>query len=316
MKKILNLFSFQVLFIFLLTSSAYSEFGVLISSSVDKVQSQRQVDKFIKQNYTAFVTGPDSKGWYRICVGLFGDRKEADAHREVLINKGFRDSIRVVRIDSNNIVYPEMAVKREKNTVKNTAPPAVENIPPGPVANISNQASQKKAAAASDNKPPAADHNKKDVTLRWDANPEADLAGYRIYYDTDPLPPYKPEPTDHADEGPPPIFVDKTATQFTLHNLNAQKDYYFTISAYNAKGLESDLSNSVIAHSRTVLPKASMVEPRMIDKKQNARANIRASAPATPLPRPSAQSQPSVSSRQTKPDLSGTDFEKAVDSGT
>lgn len=104
-----------------------------------------------------------------------------------------------------------------------------------------------------------------DVTLQWDENTEPDLATgekarYKIYYKTDtsgagaksnftnlPLSEFR------ADEGPTTVNVtvakdestDPDIVQFTLHNLEDTKSYFFAVTALDETGNESDLSNEV-----------------------------------------------------------------------
>ena len=81
-----------------------------------------------------------------------------------------------------------------------------------------------------------------DVTLAWDANTEPNLAGYKIYYDSD----CSGEPYDGigAVEGASPIDVENI-TEFTLHGLPNGQVHYFAVTAYNDEGLESGYSNEV-----------------------------------------------------------------------
>lgn len=67
------------------------------------------------------------------------------------------------------------------------------------------------------------------VTLRWDANAEADLAGYRISYGR----------TPGASEGTVDVG---TATTWTLPNAADRTSYYFRVYAYNRDGEESAAS--------------------------------------------------------------------------
>jgi len=70
-----------------------------------------------------------------------------------------------------------------------------------------------------------------DVTLAWDANTEADLAGYKIYYGTAP-----------GVYGAP--MTIGLQTTYTLTNLSPGT-YYFAVTAFNTSGLESGFSNEV-----------------------------------------------------------------------
>ncbi len=69
------------------------------------------------------------------------------------------------------------------------------------------------------------------VTLSWDANTEADLAGYKVYYGT-------ASRTYGA-----PITIGKVTTH-TLSGLPSGM-VYFAVTAYNTAGLESGFSNEV-----------------------------------------------------------------------
>jgi len=95
--------------------------------------------------------------------------------------------------------------------------------------------------------------NAADVTLKWDANSEEDLAGYRIYYDTDSGEPYDGDSIN----GRSPVNVrledlkDKSNPEFTLKNLNTSSRWYFVVTAYDTEGLESDYSNEVSTYNYT-----------------------------------------------------------------
>jgi len=86
-----------------------------------------------------------------------------------------------------------------------------------------------------------------DVTLAWDANSEPDLGGYTIYYGTESGHPYD---GGGALEGDSPVDIlldqdedpDPSVVQFTLYDL-PEGTYFFAVTAYNTKGLESDYSN-------------------------------------------------------------------------
>ena len=88
-----------------------------------------------------------------------------------------------------------------------------------------------------------------DITLRWNANTESDLAGYKIYYKMGfPDSPYN---GTGALEGASPIEVGKE-TEVTLHGLLDDEVYYFAVTAYDVESLESNYSNEVDALSITL----------------------------------------------------------------
>jgi len=70
------------------------------------------------------------------------------------------------------------------------------------------------------------------VTLAWDANPEADVSGYRVQYGT-----ASGSPTTTVDVG------NVTTRQFS--GLQLGVTYYFRVVAYNTSGLESTPSSEV-----------------------------------------------------------------------
>ena len=82
-----------------------------------------------------------------------------------------------------------------------------------------------------------------EVTLAWDPNTEADLAGYKIYYKTESSgPPYN---GIGVTEGDSPIDVGNQ-TEFELHGLNDDVAYFFVVTAYNIGGFESEYSEELI----------------------------------------------------------------------
>ena len=71
------------------------------------------------------------------------------------------------------------------------------------------------------------------ITLEWDANSEADLAGYKLHYG--------------LESGKYASTVDVgSLTLHTLSGLMKSKTYYIAATAYNTAGNESDRSNEVI----------------------------------------------------------------------
>ncbi len=93
------------------------------------------------------------------------------------------------------------------------------------------------------------------VKLAWNANPDPDVAGYKVYYDTDANLPYEGR---GAKEGDSPIDV-KNVTTFTVSGLKPDATYTFVVTAYYPDGKESGFSTEVRSNS---LPrKPSNAEP-------------------------------------------------------
>jgi hypothetical protein len=72
------------------------------------------------------------------------------------------------------------------------------------------------------------------VQLQWDANTEADLAGYRVYHNMSPYPLAGSVPLD--------VGMQTTAT---ISGLDPYQTYSFALTAYNTAGEESSFSNIV-----------------------------------------------------------------------
>ena len=81
------------------------------------------------------------------------------------------------------------------------------------------------------------------ITLAWDSNHEPGVSGYRLYFKTGSSGP----PYDGVGilEGDSPIDVGNIL-KINLNGLNAQTKYYFSVTAYNANGLESRFSKELI----------------------------------------------------------------------
>lgn len=88
-----------------------------------------------------------------------------------------------------------------------------------------------------------------DATLAWDANSETDLAGYKIYYDEDGVPPFGG--TGASNGASPQVVplssITPSSPQWTVRGLDALKKYYFAATAYDSEvpSLESGYSNIV-----------------------------------------------------------------------
>lgn len=78
------------------------------------------------------------------------------------------------------------------------------------------------------------------VALKWDRNSESDLDYYNIYYGT------TSGSTDNV-----LTAQDADAASFTVSTLAASTRYYFTISAFDTAGNESDKSKSLIVDTLT-----------------------------------------------------------------
>lgn len=70
------------------------------------------------------------------------------------------------------------------------------------------------------------------VTLAWNANSEPHMVGYKVHYG-----PISGTPTQTIDVG--------NTTTATIHDLNPNTTYFFTVTAYNSASLESQPSNEV-----------------------------------------------------------------------
>lgn len=78
------------------------------------------------------------------------------------------------------------------------------------------------------------------ASLEWMPNTEADLAGYKIYYDTDTIPPFN---GIHTVYGQPSPIIIGSETSWNVKGLFNDTIYYFAVSAYDISGNESLLSN-------------------------------------------------------------------------
>ena len=91
-----------------------------------------------------------------------------------------------------------------------------------------------------------------DVTFEWDANTEQDLAGYKLYQDTDPIP---DTTTDIWKAFHRVADVPAPATTVTLSDIS-DGVYYYRLTAYDNEDppLESGYSNEVSARLDTTPP--------------------------------------------------------------
>ena len=83
------------------------------------------------------------------------------------------------------------------------------------------------------------------IQVTWSPNTAGDMAGYKVYYDTDaPGPPYEGTATIFGSPSPVTMGLD---TSWTLTGLTNDTAYYIVVSAYDIEGNESDYSEEVIA---------------------------------------------------------------------
>lgn len=91
------------------------------------------------------------------------------------------------------------------------------------------------------------------VTLAWDANSEANLAGYKLYYKGDTS--GAPYNGTGLNEGDSPVVIhltqlaDPGSPNFTLTGLDSGRQYYFALTAFDTDGAESDYSDEVAFES-------------------------------------------------------------------
>jgi len=84
--------------------------------------------------------------------------------------------------------------------------------------------------------------------LKWQRNPEKDIAGYKIYFDSDVSGvPYNGHASVFGLSSP---IISGTDTNYTVYGLYNDSSYYFTIKAYDVAGNESAYSNEVFLNLR------------------------------------------------------------------
>lgn len=86
------------------------------------------------------------------------------------------------------------------------------------------------------------------VTLAWDASPSPEVTGYKIYVG----------PSSRVYTN---IVTLSNVLTCTISNLNKGNTYFFTATAYDASGLESDYSNEVSYTVPPIFPGPSDLRP-------------------------------------------------------
>jgi len=75
------------------------------------------------------------------------------------------------------------------------------------------------------------------ATLAWNANPETDLSGYKIYYGTAPRKSDCPAGAGYAE-----TVSAGNKTSYTIEKLIPGSTYYFSVTSLNTSGKESCFS--------------------------------------------------------------------------
>ena len=75
------------------------------------------------------------------------------------------------------------------------------------------------------------------ATLSWNPNSESDLSGYKIYYGI--------ASTVYTAVEDVALTATPNSPEFTIASLMDGNTYYFTVTAYDTSGNESNFSNEV-----------------------------------------------------------------------
>ncbi len=81
------------------------------------------------------------------------------------------------------------------------------------------------------------------VTLGWNPNPDSDLAGYRVYYGIT-SGQYQQARGQGIDVG---MTLTPSEPAAAISGLQVGRTYYFSVSAYDSSGNESELAAEVRA---------------------------------------------------------------------
>ncbi len=240
MKKYFYHILIQLFLVALFSSIANADFALQLGSFLDRANAEKSVKDLTEKSYRAFIHTQKSRvpgqgTWYKVRIGPFATLKDALSRKRSMHATGFNDDIVVVKTQSGKTDTIEGTIRQKYGSTKNKRLSRTEPVPTAPVQSKSGSHSKK-----------ATSPGKRDITLKWDPSDKADIDGYKIYYDTDPGPPYEPDEADYADEGAPPVIIGKDVTEITLHGLSKIKDYYLSITSFSThKGIESPHSNEV-----------------------------------------------------------------------
>jgi hypothetical protein len=131
-------------------------------------------------------------------------------------------------------------------------------------------------------------------TLNWNANPEADIAGYRVYYDVDSGYPYE---GTGATEGASGIDVGNVTT-YSLTGLPANKNLYFTVLAYDGS---NDEWAGESWYAREVIKSSGSVPATPTPTATGATPTYTATPTATPTATATATSTPTATGTNPPP---------------
>jgi len=237
-RQFLTLVSF--LFFILTSNTAYAEY-LLVVGSFKNISNARNLSSELKDlDYNPFikkVSLPKKGQWHRVYLGPFDNKDSAQKTKNYLSQKKYEQMF-IIQSQINKQPNPSASAPSKAQNLNKPSPQPEKSV------KKENRQNQDKSS------PPASSQEDNQVTLKWTPSQLPDLKGYKIYYDTDPGPPYNPPPEDILQEGSPPIEVEKNNNQLVLHGLSAKKNYYFAITAVDKFGKESPFSKEITRYSK------------------------------------------------------------------
>src|SRR5436190_6068942 len=90
------------------------------------------------------------------------------------------------------------------------------------------------------------------VTFAWDPSPDPSVAGYGLYYSTQPF--YNPHGTNDQGLSFTQSLLVGSDTAASLFGLSPNETYYLSVTAFDTNGVESDPSNLAVFNSSSPLP--------------------------------------------------------------